>query len=434
LARLSLEGGARAVARNLGWLLASRGVIAVLSLFYLGFATRALGVVGFGRFALITGAAQTLAALVAFQTWQVIVQFGVGADEGRLARLFRACALLDLLSALVGAVLAAAILLIWGEALGIGPTLRRATMIFVVVELVTVRSTPLGILRLRNRFAWGAAAESGLAVTRFVGAGIALLVHPTVQGFLVVWMVAELVTAGVHWAMVARTGDLRLLREGRGSFAQVLAEYPGLLRFALSTNASSTLNTAAKQVPLLSVGAALGPAAAGTFRLAAQLAQALAKLSQLVARAAFPELVRAVRAAEPAKLRRMLLRTTGASLAGGAAIMLLVLLVGEPVLRLVGGRGFGNGYPVLLAMAGAGCIELTVVGLDTVMTAQGRALSVLLIRLAALGVLGAAATVAVPMWGTLGMGLAVLAGSAAAAAMLAAATLAPGQRGFRSAR
>ena len=59
----------RAAARNLGWLLASRSVLAILSLFYLGIATRSLGVVGFGRFALITGAAQTLATLVAFQSW-----------------------------------------------------------------------------------------------------------------------------------------------------------------------------------------------------------------------------------------------------------------------------------------------------------------------------------------------------------------------------
>ena len=59
-ARAGAAGIFRAAARNLGWLLASRSVLAILSLFYLGFATRALGVVDFGRFALITGAAQLL--------------------------------------------------------------------------------------------------------------------------------------------------------------------------------------------------------------------------------------------------------------------------------------------------------------------------------------------------------------------------------------
>ncbi|MGN6622487.1 MAG: lipopolysaccharide biosynthesis protein, partial [Sphingomonas sp.] len=54
--RRTLPKGVRAAARNLGWLLASRGVLAVLSLVYLGIATRTLGVYNFGRFALINGA------------------------------------------------------------------------------------------------------------------------------------------------------------------------------------------------------------------------------------------------------------------------------------------------------------------------------------------------------------------------------------------
>ena len=109
----------RAAARNLGWLLASRSVLAILSLFYLGIATRSLGVVGFGRFALITGAAQTLATLVAFQSWQVIVQYGVGPlatrDDAALGRLFRGSAILDAASALVGAALAWLILELWAR-------------------------------------------------------------------------------------------------------------------------------------------------------------------------------------------------------------------------------------------------------------------------------------------------------------------------------
>src|SRR3546814_4688965 len=72
-----LPRGVRAAARNLGWLLASRGVLAVLSLVYLGVATRTLGAADFGRFALITGASQAIALLVGFQTWQIVVRYGV---------------------------------------------------------------------------------------------------------------------------------------------------------------------------------------------------------------------------------------------------------------------------------------------------------------------------------------------------------------------
>ena len=66
------------VLQNFGWMLASRGLAAAFSLIYLAIITRSLGVSGFGKFALITGAAQFLANLLAFQTWAIIVQYGVG--------------------------------------------------------------------------------------------------------------------------------------------------------------------------------------------------------------------------------------------------------------------------------------------------------------------------------------------------------------------
>ena len=203
---------------------------------------------------------------------------------------------------------------------------------------------------------------------------------------------------------------------------RLLAEHPGLLRFAVSTNASSTLGLASKQLPLLVVGAALGPAAAGTFRLASQIAQSLAKLSQLVARAAFPEVVRAVRQAEDDTVRRILSRTLMASAVTGTVIMVLVGVAGDPVLRLIGGRGFGHTFPVLMGMAAAGCIDLATVGLDTVMTARGRAGTVFIVRATAVVSTFAAAVWLVPQFYAFGMALAVVAGSVTAAMLLAAVT------------
>lgn len=417
-----LKGVLRAAARNLGWLLASRSVLAILSLFYLGFATRTLGVVDFGRFALITGAAQAIATFVGFQTWQIIVQYGVDPiqhdDTPRLARLLRMAALLDLASACAGVALTMVILWLWAGRFGIPPDLLRDTLIFAVVQLITIRSTPLGILRLRDRFSLSALADSMTPIMRFVGAVGAMIFAPTIQGFMIAWGLAELVTAAAYWILVARTGDLKLLAQGRADWRQLRAENPGLVRFALSTNASATLGLSSKQIPLLLVGASIGPAAAGAFRLAMQLAQALAKLSQLLSRAAFPEIVRAVRGADPTRLRRILWRSMLASSAAALAILAVVALVGEPILKLVGGRSFGGAYPVLLWLAAAGCFDLATVSLDTVMTALHRAGTVFAIRAAGVVLLFAAAFALMPAHGSTGIAAAVAAGSITVAILL----------------
>ncbi len=416
-----LQGAMGAVARNLGWLLASRGVVAVLSLFYIGFATRSLGVRDFGRFALVSGASQALATLVAFQTWQIIVRYGIEAqakgDTARLGRLFRTCATMDLASAMLGVVLAVTILELWGEAFGIGPTLLRATLIFTIIQLLTIRSTPTGVLRLRDRFSSAAVADSVTPVMRFIGAALVMWFHPTVQGFLFAWGLAELATALTYWVLVIRGGDWRLFASGGWfEWRRVVAENPGFVRFALSINANSTLNLSSKQVPLLVIGAFVGTSSAGIFRLTAQLAQALAKLSQMLSRAAFAEVVRMV---ERESIMRLIRRMALGSALGSLVIMAIVVAVGRQALETIGGPGFGVGYPVLIALSAAGCVELTIVGLETVMTANGRgAHDVFVARGVSVAIMAVAAWVLIPMLSSLGMALAVLVGSISAGVLL----------------
>ncbi|WP_230782099.1 lipopolysaccharide biosynthesis protein [Sphingomonas sp. Leaf37] len=428
-------GPMRAIARNLGWMLASRGVLAVLSLVYLAIVTRTLGVNGFGRFALITGASQALATVVGFQTWQIIVRYGtqhLGAadrdpgqkdsDALRLARLFKACGLLDLASAVVGVILAAIIIRTWGEALGVRPVHARATMLFTLAQLLSIRSTPLGILRLRDRFSFAAAADSVTPVMRLVGAVGAAVFLPSVTGFLIAWGLAEVLTAAAYWAALARTGDLKLLFARGIGVRDVVVDHPGIVRFSLATNASSSLGLSSKQIPLLLVGGTVGTASAGAFRLALQLAQALTKVSQLLARAAFPEIVRAVAAGGLARVRQMIMRSFLMASVVAAFAFLIVVLFGHPVLTLMGGKEFGRAYPILLWLAAAGCVDLVTVGFEPLLLAANRIGATFIARLVGIVVLFGVSFWLSPSLGVIGIGVAVLANALIVAIMLGVAT------------
>jgi O-antigen/teichoic acid export membrane protein len=109
----------------------------------------------------------------------------------------------------------------------------------------------------------------------------------------------------------------------------------------------------------------------------------------------------------------------GASSLGGLLILAVVVAVGEPVLALVAGRRVVGGYPILVAMAAAGCVEFAATAFDTVMTARGEAGIVFAIRCASVAVLAAVAVIAVPIFGATGMAVAVLIGSLAAVLLMA---------------
>jgi O-antigen/teichoic acid export membrane protein len=416
----------RTVVRNLGWMLASRGLLAVLSLVYLAIVTRTLGVAGFGRFALITGAGQALATVVGFQTWQIVVRYGTQhlkpGDETRLARLFKACGLLDLVSALVGAFLAAVIIHTWGEALGVRPVHARATMIFTIAQLLSIRSTPLGILRLRDRFSFAAAADSVTPVTRLIGAVVAAVFLPSVTGFLIAWGLAEVLTAIAYWWALARTGDLKLLLARGVGVRDVVVDHPGIVRFSLATNASSSLGLSSKQIPLLLVGGTVGTASAGAFRLALQLAQALTKVSQLLARAAFPEIVRAVAAGGLAKVRQMIMRSFLMASVVAVFAFLIVVMFGHPVLTLMGGPEFGRAYPILLWLAAAGCVDLVTVGFEPLLLAANRIGATFVARVAGIVALFAVSFWLSPSLEVIGVSIAVLVNAVVVAILLWLAT------------
>ncbi|MGK6319057.1 lipopolysaccharide biosynthesis protein [Sphingomonas sp. DT-204] len=416
----------RAIARNLSWMLASRGVLAVLSLVYIAIVTRTLGVSNFGRFALIVGASQALATLVGFQTWQIIVQYGTAyihsGDEARLSKLVRACGLLDASSAVAGTLLAAVVIYQWGDALGVREVHARATMLFTVAQLLSIRSTPLGVLRMRDRFSLAALADSVTPIVRLVGAALAVLIKPTVSGFLVAWALAEILTAAAYWMLLARTGDLKLLTRG-GSLKGVIREHPGIVRFALSTNANSTLGMSSKQVPLLLVGGIAGTASAGAFRLALQLAQALTKFSQLLARAAFPEIVRAIGTGGMHQVGGLIGRSFLMTSIIAAVVFVIIVMAGKPVLTLMGGSEFARGYPILIWLAAAGCVDLMIVGFEPLLLAANRSGLTFVVRLIAAAVLFALAFLLDDRLGVIGVAIAVLANSLVIALLLGIATM-----------
>lgn len=419
------DGSLGRVFANLGWLLAGKGVGAVLSLVYLALAARTLGLRGFGEFTLITGGAQAVAAFVTFQTWQIVVRYGLPhLKAGRpdaAARLAGFCLTLDLGAAFVGCVIAT--LCVWqlGSWLAWPPGLAREGLAFSFVILLTTRSTAVGVLRLHDRFGVGAAADAVTPITRFLGALIVVAVGSTLGGFLLAWTAGEILTALAYWICVARTVPGGIAAPSPALLREAARENDGIWHFTWMTNLNTTLDAGSKQMVVLLVGLAAGPVGAGQYRLAYQLTQALARISDMASRAMFSELARAHTTGTRQDFRRLLRRAAGLAAAAGAVIMLVLLLLGRPILGLVGGPAYLGVYPLLVLLGLAAALDLASVVFEPALVAMGRAGRALAVRIGAslclFGLLG----VLLPAFGTMGAAAAMLAASAIAFLLFAGA-------------
>lgn len=348
---------------NIGWLLGGRGINAVLSLVYLALATRTLGLDGFGYFALVVALGQTVTGLANFQTWQFVVRWGSGEDGPGEATGFAIA--LDLMSVALGAVLAAA--LVWSAQfwLPLPDDLLWVAFGYCLVSLLSIRTTPLGLLRLRFAYGAATAAEAVQPVVRALGAVLAVFFMPTVLGFVLAWAAAEVAVAATLWVVAGLREPIDL---SRISLTRIPRAHPGAWRFVWATNMSGSLNVGGKQVLILLVGAIGGEGFAGGFRVASQLGQALVQLAQTVSKAIYPELVHAADAAH-----EMARRMANIALVGGVLAVSVALLFGREGLVLIAGPEFRVVYWAMVILAIAGAIELVGASLESLLVSAGRA-------------------------------------------------------------
>jgi O-antigen/teichoic acid export membrane protein len=404
--------GLRRVGANAGWLLAARGAQAMLSIAYLAIATRTLGLADFGRFTLIVAIGQGISGVVGFQTWQFVVRYGAQAeadgDASGVDRIIAFAALLDVAAAVLGSLLALAAIVLLGPQLSLPRALYGAAFGFCFAILIAVRSTPIGVLRLDQRFRDAALADSVSPGVRAAGAVLAALLHPTVTGFLCAWAAAELATAVAYWWTALQRRRLAFSPAGLRRLAR---EQPSLWRFVLLTNLSSTLTLTVKQFTLIVVGAFGGPAAAGMFRVAAQLAQAMVKATQTFSRAAYAELVLAFTNGSD---RALLIQLTLIAGAVAVAMVGFAALFGAPLLHLIATRQFSGAYgPIVILVAAAG-LDLLGFAFEPAMTARGHAGAAFRLRVVASGAQAGLLFLLLPAFGLVGGAWATFGGSLAA--------------------
>ena len=183
----------------------------------------------------------------------------------------------------------------------------------------------------------------------------------------------------------------------------------------------TSLTSIGQQVAVLIVGGFVGPAGAGLYRLANQLANSLTKISSLLSRSIFVELSRTSSHGREA-LGALFRRTNRLALVVGAVIIGLILMIGHPLLGLIAGREFLPAYPLLLMLGVAACIDLIGVSYRPLLMATDRAgLSLRISFVSTLLLLGLQSAL-LPLYGTQGAAMANIAASLAGFTMMGLAS------------
>jgi O-antigen/teichoic acid export membrane protein len=419
----------RRILRNAGLVLGGKAATALLNLAAVSIAFRSLGVEAMGALVLVNAFARAASSFVKFQSWQAVLRYGAGSLEperrAEFHALLRFTAGLDLLASAAGCLACAAAAWLLGPAvLGWPPEVATLAALYATSVFFMVTATPIGLLRLFDRFDLLARRDAFGAGVRLAGAALAAALGGGLPAFLGAWYAA--VAAGGLALVAGAWGELRrrglLKREGDAAAAgrrvRATEAHPGIWGFVWSTNLMTTLSLGSTHVATLCVGSVLGPAAAALFALARQVGEAALKPSRFLTPALYPELARLAAAGDHAGLRAVLRRSLGYSAAAALALLAALAALGGPLLRLVGGEAAAPAWGVMMLLALAASIGFAGFTLEPLLVSVRRHAWALRLRLLATLAYVPAALLGLHLFGLEGAG---------AASVLSASLLLAGQ-------
>ena len=363
--------------RNAGALLGGKAVAGVLSLGTLAVTARGLGPELFGALILIHSYVKLVGGLVKFQSWQAVIHYGASSLEHKrpqdLQALIKFTTALDLASAVIGMAIAVSLAGVVGAWLGWDEDTTSLVMVYSLLIAVTIKATPIGVLRLFDRFKLIALQTPLSPTVGLIGVALAYAWDGGLVAYLAAWFAAGVVESAtlviLGWRELARQGLLRGLDFSLRGLAK---PHPGLWRFVWASNVFTSLSAASSHLITLVLGWLLGPAAAGLYKIAHQFASVLVVPAAALRRTIYPEFARLVAKGDAARLRKLMLR---AGLISGSVAVIVVLViagVGEPLIRLIVGEAYGAAADLLTLLAAGSAVMLYGFALEPVFFALGR--------------------------------------------------------------
>jgi O-antigen/teichoic acid export membrane protein len=406
-----------------GWLLVPKTISAVLSLVYLALAAKMLGAAGFGAFMLIFSFAQTISGFSTFQTWQILIRYGTGLVHDKQvdqqSQLVWICLALDLAGISLALVLATIGVGFLGANQGWSASQEWITIAFTALLVLASRSTPTGILRINDRFRTAALPDILVPVIRLVGTLILAFTQASVNAFILVWLLSELIPALVVWLAVLFNLRLPLGWNNLKALRNYRDVFPGITKFALSSNLGASLKLTNQQMVAVVVGFQSGATVAGFFRLGHQLGQVVARIGDALTVAIFTEYARVAHVDTKGDARALLSRTMKMTIFGASLMLLFIAIAGEPLIIGIFGQEFAPAFPFVLLLGGAAAVQFAASTLEPALLVAGYAGRVMWCNLVGAVTVAILLFLLLPGYAATGAAWAVLGSAIANAAALA---------------
>lgn len=401
-------------ARNAFHLASGNASAVGLGMITLAFSAQMLGPALLGILATIEGYGRMVDQIVRLETWQALIRYGADALEKQDRNRFRSLVKLGVVMDLVGASLSAtvAFLAIPIAAHWLGWDSATSTMarVYCIAVLFGISSTPIGVLRLFNRFAGMAWLEPAIAAVRLAGVAVIWAMDGSLWSFLLLGIVLQcsqrVILGWMAWRELKAQGFVGILG---APISNAGARFPGIWSFILAANGTLLIRKSTQEIDLLAVAAIAGPAGAGIYQLVRKFTLAATKAGAMMQQVVYPELARLWARRDLATFARTIRQVEVLTVGFGLMFVSVAALAGDQIIRIIGGSKFEDAEMPLIVQSFAALLFLSGSALRPGLASMGLQAKMMPAVIASAIAFYAVLFTAVPQLGVVGAGLAHIA-------------------------
>lgn len=324
---------------NTAKLFSGHALSALVGLGTIWFATAGLGVWQFGILTAILSFTSLVGNTLKFSTWEAVVKYGADdlsrGDADALRRLVAFNTLLDIGTALVSLVVCAGLAYFVLPLIKVPPEYLHFALFLSLSAFFTVSATPVGVLRLFDRFGLLAITEP---IGPLVRLGLCALFYHLGWGiwafgaaYLISSAIDRLLTVWFGWRELRQRDLMPGWRDLRARHTE---GHPGLWKFVLANNGRTSLGVITKQSDDLIVAGFAGPTGAALWRIAKQVSSVLTGPARIFVISVFPQLARLWSARSYRSFRRLVVRSSVTSTLGAVVVVGVFAALGPTLLHL----------------------------------------------------------------------------------------------------
>lgn len=368
----------RKLAKNAGTALCGTTGAAFLDYLSLALTIRCLGVLDYGFFVLAQQYMIIIDNLANFQSWSAVIKFGsdalVANDEKRLLATIKSGYLVDIGTAVLGTILAIALVPLVGHLLGWSSELEFAALVFSLTIVSHIEGSSVGVLRLFDKFKWTAyqAVGSSLFKLGLLCVYVFALHAPGgYLGFACAYVAADVVkhTSLLLISLVyvrKRFGLVRVLT------APLNYVDKGFFKFCLWSNLGTSVDVPVKYLDVYIVEL-VSVEMVGIYKAYRQILQLFVTLTNPISVALMPQVAELVSRGEERRGYHVVCKIRNLAFMVLLPFFILAALFGSPVLNFLLGPGFGDNIHLFLALFALSIISISYVGLHPFFLALGKA-------------------------------------------------------------